>query len=136
MRSSVYAILVVSLCDCAAKTSTITVPTLYPATLPVDFIEIPIDRCSPPIDGLYMSHAAAVDLVKGIRHIEHDATLKVLDVDRDLNLCRYELKGFKEELAKDDGNRTWALIGKLGLAGVIVGALVGGAIAIINSVRK
>lgn len=95
-----------------------------PATTEVDFAEIAPDRCSPALDGLFVSHAGAIDLVRGMRRAEHDHQVKIIRLEADNRVCAFALRSTQEELAHTDTDRKWALVGKLLVIGdaVAIGA--------------
>jgi hypothetical protein len=110
-------------------------PTLYPATVEVDFTEIPLDRCNPALDGLFVSHQGAIDLVRGMRRTEHDYQVQAIQLESEKNVCQFDLKQTKAELDHTSDDKTWAWVGKLGVAGIVVGAVVAGVAIIYHAVK-
>jgi len=105
----------------------------YPATMEVDFGEIPITRCDPPLDGLFVSHAGALDLVRGMRKVEHDYQVQAIHQESATRICETKLEASERELKEQSGERAWALIGKISVGTVGVGVVVGAIVVIANA---
>lgn len=136
MRFARFAIAVAGLCSCVSMAPRLAPPVTYPATMEVDFTEIPPERCSPVLDGLFVSHDGATDLVRGMRRAERDCAVRVLEADRDMHIAQFERDALKREIEQQDSNRSWALVGKLGVAGIVIGSIVAGVAIIYQAVRK
>ncbi len=134
MRLERYAIAVVSLYGCAALPSSMQAPVVSPVQ--VDFSDIPAERCSPSLDGLFVSHQGAIELVRGMRRADHDYQVKIIELDAAKSVCQFDLRQTKEELAHTDDDRKWALVGRIGVAGAVVGAIVAGVAIIYQAVKK
>lgn len=133
MRYVSYAILVASLSDCAVQAASAPAPNSDPML--ADFSEIPAERCQPMLDGLYVSHESATELVRGMRRVEHDYQVQAIHLESEKNVCQFDLRQTKEDLAHADDDRKWALVGKLGVAGIVIGAVVAGVAIIYGAVH-
>ncbi len=69
-----------------------TVPVAYSATMPVDFSEIPADRCSPPLDGLYLSYEGANDLIRAYRKQDTACEMAKIDLTQRAEIAEVRCK--------------------------------------------
>lgn len=115
-HSIVFALLVVSLSNCAAP---LAAPTLYPATMAVQWDCVDQD--------------AREDLVRGVARIEHDSALAVIDA----RAAQQAAEARQRQAHLDaDSNRAWAWVGKFGIVGMVVIGVVGGVFAISSALRR
>jgi len=56
-------------------------PVAAAASLPADFTEIAPDRCSPALDGLFVSYDGANDLIRSYRRQDAACESRVIDAD-------------------------------------------------------
>ena len=90
MRNSIaFAILVAVSNGCAASRVS---PVVAAASVPADFSEIPTDRCSPALDGLYVSYDGANDLIRAFRRQEADCQVKVIDAEARADIANARCK--------------------------------------------
>jgi len=83
-NSIVFAILVASNA-CAARS---VPPMVASASLPADFTEIPEGRCSPALDGLFVSYDGANDLIRAFRRQDTDCKIQVIDAHAERDIAR------------------------------------------------
>ncbi len=115
MRSIVFALAATALSDCA-RASTLLAPQTYPATLAVAWDCVDAD--------------AQADLVRGIERTERDAALRVIEAEKNEGLAKAQLQKAQIDA---ESNKAWSLIGKFGVVGIAIGAVVGGVLAIANA---
>lgn len=138
MRFALIAMLAAESACAAPAASVPTEVEAYKAKLPPapgldDFTEIPVERCDPPLIGLYATHRALQLAEKGMQRMRHKAAVDVIDARAETKVCRLELGSANLQLAEQSANRVWALIGKTALGVAIaatVAAIVAGAFAI------
>lgn len=137
-RSLASAIVVAFVADCApASQPVLVLPRREePSSLEVaDFGDIPLSRCTPALVGLFVSHGAADDLARGIRRDEKACALAGIEATKRADIAEAKQRAAEDELHALDPMRTWALIGKLSVAGIVVGAIVAGIAVIYQAVR-
>ena len=122
MRYAIFAVMAATRCAPLPA----SIPVSYPATLDVNFDEVESGRCNPAINGYVISFRGAEELVKGVRRTQRDAAVKVIEAERDRDIARARL----EESAAD---KPWALVGKIGTAGIAGAAIVAAIVAIANA---
>lgn len=123
---------------CAARIAAPTELESYAASLPTvptldDFTEIPNERCSPPLIGLFVTHRALQKAEHTMRRIRFKAGSDVIDARTETKVCRLQLDSVNLQLAEHASDRVWAVIGKTALGVAIAGA-VAALVAIVASV--
>lgn len=120
--------------NCASK-----IPQPVASSMPIayddDFLDIPRGRCSPELDGFFVSRDGAIDMVRGIRRIERDYKISIIHKDTEINICQSKLEAARQEMAIDNSQKAWSLIGKLSTAGIASALVVGGFIAAYNAIN-
>lgn len=133
MRYAAIATLVVAEACAAPRVAAPTALEAYSATLPVpgldDFVGIPVERCDPPLVGLYATHRAVQQAEVGMQRMRDRAARDVIDARSDARTCRLELAHAGEQLAEQEALRVWAGLAKgalvLGVTAVVVAAGLG-----------
>lgn len=136
MHCAKLAIAVALLTSCAAQSLTVVDPVRYASTMPVDFDEIPFDRCQPALEGMFLSHEGAIDLVRGMRKVERDYQVQLINQETQLRVCQTKFEASQEELAQNEANKTWAAVGKIGTGVVTAIVVTGTVVLLVGALRK
>lgn len=142
MRCASFAMSAALLAEAACAVPRVAAPTAleaYSATLPVsgldDFSEIPDERCDPPLVGLFMTHRAALELVRGVKLRLRDCELRLIAVEGERDIMAERARSLAEESSELAPLRAWALVGKIGV-GVGILSVVAAIVATVIAVSK
>lgn len=109
------ALLVVAICLEACATTRVIVPASQPATMEVDFSDIPLSRCHPALRGMFVSYAGADALLRDHDHEVTECRKRTIDAEAQRDVERTKTRS-------SESDRQWAAWGKVGA--VVVGVLV------------
>lgn len=115
--------------------ATLSAPTdLRTSTLPVpsldDFAEIPVERCDPPLIGLYATHRAVQKTEQNMRRVLDAEKRTTIEARAETKVCRLELNSANLQLAEHEATKVWAMIGKVGIGVTLVAVIVAGVVLV------
>ncbi len=84
-----------------------------PSSMATDYMDIPAERCSPPLHGIYLSYAGGAALLEREDAERRACAHRVNELERDRDLALAQAKA-------NESDRTWAAVGKVGTAVAVV----------------